>query len=74
MPAVRDALNSLSQSAGQLKSEKSQSLSPQIDALKNTVTGLADSTSISDLLSGLDSLGSQLQSVGNQIDQTLKCS
>ena len=74
MPAVRDALNSLSQSARELQSQESQSLSPQIDNLKKTATGLMDSTSLSNLLSGLDSFASQLQSVGNQINQTLKCS
>ena len=74
VPAVRDALNSLSQSARELQSQESQSLSPQIDKLKKTATGLADSTSLSDLLSGLESFASQLQSVGDQINQTLKCS
>jgi uncharacterized phage infection (PIP) family protein YhgE len=74
VPAVSDALNSLSQSAGELKSEESQSLSPQIDKLKKTATSLKDSGSLSDLLSGIDSLVSQLQSVGDQISQHLKCS
>jgi hypothetical protein len=74
VPAARDALNSLSKSARELKAQESQSLSPQIDNLKKTVTGLTDSTSLSDLLTGIESFTSQLQSVVNQIDQTLKCS
>jgi predicted nucleic acid-binding Zn-ribbon protein len=74
VPAVREALDSLSQSARELKSEESQSLSPQIDNLKKTATNLRDSNSLSDLLSGIDSLTSQLQSVGDQISQNLKCS
>lgn len=74
VPAVRDALNSLSQSARELKSQESQSLSPQIDKLKKTATSLKDSSSVSDLLSGLSSLESQFQSVGSQINQSLKCS
>ena len=74
VPAVRDALNSLSQSAQDLKSEESQSLSPQIDNLKETVTNLKDSSSLSDLQSGFTSLKSQVQSISNQISQTLKCS
>jgi predicted nucleic acid-binding Zn-ribbon protein len=74
VPAVRDALDSLSQSARELKSEESQSLSPQIDNLKKTATSLKDSNSLSDLLSGIDSFTSQLQSVGDQISQNLKCS
>jgi predicted nucleic acid-binding Zn-ribbon protein len=74
VPAVSDALDSLSQSARELKSEESQSLSPQIDNLKKTATSLKDSTSLSDLLSGFDSLKTQLQSVGDQISQNLKCS
>ena len=74
VPAVRDALNSLSQSARELTSQESQALSRQIDDLKKTATSLADSTSLSDLLSGLSSIESQFQSVGSQIRQTLKCS
>jgi hypothetical protein len=74
VPAVSDALNSLSQSAQDLRSEESQSLSPQIDNLKETVTNLKDSTSVSDLQSGFDSLRSQLQSISNEISQALKCS
>ncbi len=74
VPAVSDALESLSQSARELKSEESQSLSPQIDNLKKTATGLKDSNSLPDLLAGFDSLKSQLQSIGDQISQNLKCS
>jgi hypothetical protein len=74
VPAVRDALNSLGQSAQDLKSEESQALSPQIDNLKNTVANLKNSTSRSDLQSGFNSVKSQLQSISNQISQTLKCS
>jgi cytochrome c556 len=74
VPAVRDALNSLSQSAQELTSEESQALSPQIDNLKKTVANLKNSSSLSDLQSGFNSLKSQLQSISNQISQTLKCS
>jgi uncharacterized phage infection (PIP) family protein YhgE len=73
VPAIRDALNSLSQSAQTLKSEESQSLSPQIDNLKETVANLKGSSSLSDLQSGFNSLKSQVQSISNQISQTLKC-
>ena len=74
VPAISDALQSLSQSARELKSEESQSLSPQIDNLKKTARGLKDSNSLPDLLAGFDSLESQLQSIGDQISQNLKCS
>jgi predicted nucleic acid-binding Zn-ribbon protein len=74
MPAVRDAVNSLSQSAQQLKSEESHSLGPQIDNLKTTITNLMNSTSLSDLRAGFNSLKTQLQSISNQISQSLRCS
>jgi predicted nucleic acid-binding Zn-ribbon protein len=74
LPAIRDALNSLSQSAQELKTQETQALSPQIDTLKNSVDNLKNATSFSDLQSGLSSIRSQAESLGSQIGDTLKCS
>ena len=74
LPAVRDALDSLSTSAQDLKSEESHALSPQIDALKNSIATLKNSSSLSDLQSGFHSIKAQAQSISSQIEGTLKCS
>ncbi len=74
LPAVRDALNSLSQSAQQLKAQETQALKPQIDNLKNSVANFKNSKSLSDLQSGLASIRSQVESISSQIGDTLKCS
>jgi len=73
-PAVRDAVNNLSQSAQELKSEESQALRPEIDSLKAAITNLTNATSLSDLQSGFNSLKTQAQSINSQITETLKCS
>jgi hypothetical protein len=74
LPAVRDALNSLSQSAQELKAQVSQTLRSPIDNLNSAVANLKDSKSLSDLLSGIDSIGSQVDAISSQIGDTLKCS
>ena len=74
LPAVRDAVDSLSQSAKELTSDESEALSPQIDNLKKTAANLKDPASIADLQSGFSSLKSQIQSISTQIGETLKCS
>lgn len=74
LPAVRDAVDNLSESAKELTSEQSQALSPQIDNVKSTASGLKDASSLSELQSGFSSLRSQLQSLSNQIGDNLKCS
>jgi len=72
--AVTEAFDNLLKSAQQLSSEQSKSLSPQIDQLKNTVSGLKDSSSLSDLLNGIDSARTQVQSISKQIGDSLNCS
>ena len=74
LPAVRDAVDSLGQSAQELTSEQSHTLSPQIDDLKKTAENVKNATSLSDLQSSFRSLRTQLQSISSQIGQTLKCS
>jgi uncharacterized phage infection (PIP) family protein YhgE len=74
LTAVRDALNSLSQSAQELKAQESQTLKSPIDNLKSAVTNLKDSKSLSDLTSGIDSIRSQVDAISSQIGDTLKCS
>jgi hypothetical protein len=74
VPAVGDALNNLKQSAQSLQSEQSQALRPKIDELKSTVASLKNSTSFSELRTGFDSVKAQAQSIGNEIESTLKCS
>ena len=72
--AVRSALESLSQSVDQLATEQRQAISPQIDNLKSTISGLKSSDSLSSLTTGLNSARSQLQSIGQQIGNSLNCS
>jgi predicted nucleic acid-binding Zn-ribbon protein len=67
-------VNSLSQSAQELKSEESQALRPEIDSLKAAITNLTNATSLSDLQAGFNSLKTQAQSITDQISETLKCS
>ncbi len=74
LPAIRDAVNSLSESIQGLKSEESKALSPQIGHLKETADNLKSPSSLSDLQSTFNSFKEQLQTIGNQITQTLNCS
>lgn len=73
LPAVQHALNSLNQSAQQLRSEEGQALSPQVDNLKKAVTNLGNSRSLSDLQAGLSSIKSQAESIGSQVGDAVKC-
>lgn len=72
--AVRSAFESLSQSVDQLATEQRQALSPEIDSLKATVSELKNSDSFSSLTTGLSSAGSQIQSISQQIGNSLHCS
>ena len=74
LSAVRDALNSLSQSAQELKAQESQTLRSPINNLKSAITNLKSSKSLSDLTSGIDSIRSQVDAISTQIADTLKCS
>lgn len=73
VPAVGDAVDSLSQSAKGLKSAESQALSPQLDNLKKTAANLKNPTSLAELQSDFSSLKSQIQSISTEIGETLKC-
>ena len=72
--AVRNAFDSLTQSVQQLSSQQRQVLSPQVDDLKATVSGLKNSDSLSSLTSGLNSARSQVQSISEQVGNSFHCS
>ena len=74
VPAVKDALNSLRQSAKNLQSQQAQALQPQVDTLKSTLANLGNATSLSELRTGLESASSQVQSISDEIVSTLNCS
>jgi hypothetical protein len=74
LPAVREAAHTLGKSVKGLTSEQSKALKPQIEAVKQTASGLKNATSLSDLQSGFSSLTSDLQTLSTQIGGNLKCS
>lgn len=74
VPAVKDAFNSLRQSAENLQSQQAQALQPQVDTLKSTLTNLGNAKSLSELRTGLESASTQVQSISNEIVSTLNCS
>jgi predicted nucleic acid-binding Zn-ribbon protein len=74
LSAVTTAFDNLQSSVQQLASEQSKALSPQIDTLKSTVSSLKDSSSLSELLDGIDAARSQAQSISTQIGDSLQCS
>lgn len=74
LSAVTDSFDELKSSVQKLGSEQSQSLEPQIDKLKKTVSSLQGSSSLSDLVNGIDSAWNQAKSISRQIGDSLKCS
>ena len=74
VPAVKDAFNSLRQSAKNLQSQQAQALQPQVDKLKSTLANLENAKSLSELRTGLESANSQIQTISNEIVSTLNCS
>ena len=74
VPVVKDALNSLKESAKNLQSQQAQALQPQVDTLKSTLANLENAKSLSELRTGLESASSQVQSISNEIVSALNCS
>lgn len=74
LPAVTNAFDDLEKSVQQLASEQSRSLKPQLDNLRNTVSSLKTSSSLSDLVGTIDSAWNQAKSISQQIGDSLKCS
>jgi hypothetical protein len=71
---VKKAFDNLVKAAKDLKGEEAKKLQPQIDSLKSGIENLTNATSLAELKSGLSAIGSQLQSLYNEITGTLKCS
>lgn len=74
LPAVTDSFDTLRASVENLSAEQSQSLKPQIDKLKHTVSSLRGSSSFNDLVNSIDSVWNQAKSISQQIGDSLKCS
>jgi hypothetical protein len=74
LPAVHQAFNMLKNSVQQLAGEQREALTPQIDTLKSTVSGLKYSDSLTSLTAGISSAETQAQSISRQIGDTLHCS
>jgi predicted nucleic acid-binding Zn-ribbon protein len=70
---VSSSFDQLVQSAKGLKSEEQKALQPQIDAIQNNISNLKNVTSLSDLTTDLSTIGSQFQSLYDDVTNTLKC-
>jgi phosphoglycerate-specific signal transduction histidine kinase len=71
---VQTSFDQLQQDLKDLKTDEQQALQPQVDAIATNVSNLNNATSLSEVQSDLNTIGSQLQSLYNDVTNKLKCS
>ena len=71
---VQSSFDQLQQDLKDLKAEEQQALQPQVDAIATNVSNLKNATSLSEVQSDMNTIGSQLQSLYDDVTNKLKCS
>ena len=71
---VQNSFDQLQQDLKGLKAEEQQALQPQVDAIATNISNLKNATSLSELQSDMNTIGSQLQSLYDDVTNKLKCS
>jgi uncharacterized phage infection (PIP) family protein YhgE len=74
LAGIKTALQKLVKHVDDLKAEQKQALSPKVDQLKSTISGLTNPSSLSDLKTGIESVGTQLQALNSEVSSTVSCS